>query len=285
MKQFNLLILSFITTSLFAQNCEAKLEGCGGKRSYYIGTYDTCNFNRNDKIKIPVIVHVVYRNDEQNIPSNLIRKEVDDLKKDFLLLNTDTDKVYSAYKPLIANPNIEFYLADTVLQENGEAGIIREKRSWLQQPYNASPIIQPSKYLNVFSYAPATSKHGGHTSDRCWENSWTDAVFLNYADIGKDYRVLTHETGHWLGLLHNFQCGCDKINDGINDTPPQANAADGDFVIKSDDPKNFDDNCGGGMAMFSNFMDYSLFRKMFTKEQVRIMRILISNKRKEFLPK
>lgn len=285
MKHFIFLILILITTLSFAQNCQVKLDGCGGKRPYYIGTYDTCNYNRNDKIRIPVIVHVVYRNDEQNIPSDSIKKEVEDLKKDFLLLNTDTDRVYSAYKSLIANPNIEFYLADTVLQQNGEAGIIRKERKWLQQPYNASPVIQPKKYLNVYCYAPVSSKHGGHTFDRCWENEGTDAVFLNYADIGKDYRVLTHETGHWLGLLHNFQCGCDKINDGINDTPPQSDASDGDFAIKSDDPKNFDDNCDGGKVMFSNFMDYSLFRKMFTKEQVRIMRIVVSNKRKELLPK
>ncbi len=96
--------------------------------------------------------------------------------------------------------------------------------------------------------------------------------------------MLTHETGHWLGLLHNFQCGCDSINDGISDTPPQADAADGNFVIKIDNPDNFENNCKSGKAMFSNFMDYSLFRKMFTKEQVRIMRIVISNKRKELLP-
>ena len=35
--------------------------------------------------------------------------------------------------------------------------------------------------------------------------------------------------------------------------------------------------------MFSNFMDYPLFKRMFTKDQVSIMRIVISNKRKELM--
>lgn len=33
--------------------------------------------------------------------------------------------------------------------------------------------------------------------------------------------TVVHETGHWLGLLHTFQDGCDSYNDGVEDTPRQ----------------------------------------------------------------
>lgn len=35
--------------------------------------------------------------------------------------------------------------------------------------------------------------------------------------------------------------------------------------------------------MFSNFMNYSLFKRMVTKDQARIMRTVISNNREELL--
>lgn len=67
--------------------------------------------------------------------------------------------------------------------------------------------------------------------------------------------VLSHETGHWVGLYHPFQGGCDPdlVNGGdmILDTPPEESPAFGCPVGR--------DSCPSlpGIDPIANFMDYS----------------------------
>jgi len=65
-------------------------------------------------------------------------------------------------------------------------------------------------------------------------------------------QTLTHETGHWVGLYHTFQGGCDASDGGdlVDDTPAEA--------VSSADCLAPRDTCpGGGTDPINNYMDYS----------------------------
>jgi hypothetical protein len=242
--------------------------------------------NPNDTVNIPVIVHVVYddhksecyvkgANENHNLETALIRSELKDLQQDFLLLN-DTSKVLPKFKHLIANPKIHFYL-DTTYNTGAESGIIRIYTKKSNNWEFVSPIIDHKKYLNVYI---VNYDHSYTENDNVWNYPKKDCIFLYYCWVGRGYRLLSHEAGHWLGLLHLWGTGTGKgdknsckIGDKIDDTPPQIEATDIPCDIC---PPPYghahDKGCNTVTSNYNNFMDYSGCRKMFTKKQVDTMR-------------
>jgi hypothetical protein len=234
-------------------------------------------------VRIPVVFHVIYSDISQYLPTDSILAEMKNLQLDFMKRNSDTSEVNSFFISRIGNPFVEFYLADTVFQANGEKGIIRVKsRRNRRKLHQVSPELDTRRYLNVYvgniklgagytdGFAPVPYDSLPHTGD---------AVFLRYSWIGGRYRLLTHEVGHWLGLWHVFQDGCSD-GDQINDTNPQKSATDGDCVLCP--PKVADQKCSDSLpSNYNNFMDYSGCRSMFTVEQAKKIRQTIIRFRPE----
>ncbi|WBO83704.1 GEVED domain-containing protein [Hymenobacter yonginensis] len=216
---------------------------------------------------IPVVVHVIYSNANENISDAQIASQIAVLNEDFRKLNSDVSKTPAAFAGLAADAGLQFVLAKRDPNGNATTGIERKsstKTTWgtadamkstATGGLNAWPA---SQYMNIWvcnigggilGYAQFP---GGAAS--------TDGVVIGPNYFGRTGylsapfnlgRTATHEVGHYLNLRHiwgDANCGSDLVSD----TPTQQADNSGCPVF----PRRTCGNTTNG-DMFMNYMDYT----------------------------
>lgn len=258
---------------------------------------------RNDEIlNIPVVFHIVYADDKVNPTDHDLFLSLELLNRDFSANNDDLDRVPDNFSNIVGKPNIQFCLAKKAPDGSPTNGIIRKKVDRYTDFYETndgrimlfydetggSSTWNPEKYLNIYiTSLEASNVLGFATLPGSRLSRSEDGVCIDYKELqyfktnsnGRAYlgRSLTHEVGHWLGLLHIWgdKYGC-FYDDGITDTPPQDRPYFGC-------PTN-GYSCEHNNA-FMNYMDYVNDQCMhfFTVGQVSRMRNILRTHRKAII--
>ncbi len=254
------------------------------------------NSKRATKLIVPVVFHVMHTNGVENISKAQILDQMRILNEDFSLTNPNKAAIRAPFINVAADVEIEFRLATIDPMGNCTDGINRVYSSLTvnaRDGVKAVPLARwPSNmYFNIWTvssinsggaqgivlgYAQFPSSSAGTTFNS------TDGVVcradyigsIGTSDARKAGRTLTHEVGHYLGLLHPFTDSCRGTGfngDRCEDTPPvmspftNANCPTNSNSCTNDVPDIID--------QWENFMDYSegQCQSMFSKQQRDIM--------------
>jgi hypothetical protein len=113
---------------------------------------------------IPVVFHVVYKTDAENLSDSILYNQIEVLNEDYRKRNADTSLTRDEFVPVAADAQIEFYIAHTDPNGNWTNGITRTETtvdSWVSlTTFTPDGIKQSSeegedawdteRYLNIW---------------------------------------------------------------------------------------------------------------------------------------
>jgi PKD repeat protein len=258
---------------------------------------ESAKLSKKAVLTIPVVFHVIHNYGPENISKAQILEQMETLNADFRRQNSDTSKTRSVFRDRAADIEIEFKLAKK--DPNGDCtdGITRtvsELTNGADEKVKSLVRWDYKNYLNVWvvNYIGSKDLNGGvmagYSRFPFQTSESEDGIVIDHRFVGStgtsnrtnSGRTLTHEIGHWLGLLHPFQGGCGGSNcstsgDRICDTPPVQDPSYGCPLVKNscsnDSPDELDN--------VENYMDYAngSCLNMFTAGQKAVMQYYANN--------
>jgi hypothetical protein len=192
--------------------------------------------NAAGDITIPVAFHVLHDGVEGNIPSAMIDAQMGVLNRAF------------------RGTGFTFTLASVNRVED---------RRWFtncygNQNFKRDLAVDVPHTLNFYTCKPKGNILGyAYLPWSYPEDNWHHGVVVLYSSLpggtADPYNLGdtgTHEVGHYLGLDHTFQGGCNAPGDSVADTPFEASPAFGC-------PTGRDTCAAPGLDPIENFMDYT----------------------------
>jgi len=227
-------------------------------------------------IEIPVVVHVVYSTEQQNISDQQIQSQIDVLNEDYAASNRDIRNTPSLFKQVTSSGfSVHFSLAQTTRVKT-TVNSFNTTDNVKSTQRGGDDVIDPEHKLNIWACNLGQSLLGyaqfpGGPAE-------TDGVVILYSAFGSRSkypggtyiskydlgRTATHEVGHWLNLRHIWGDDGSSCSgsDLVEDTPNQASL---NFGCPSFPHVSCDNS--GDMSM--NYMDYTddACMYMFSKGQ------------------
>ena len=224
-------------------------------------------------INIPVYVHVIYSNSNENISNTQIASQIRVLNEDFRATNSDLNlPAGTTFENDVTDAGFQFTLAGTFRHADS-------KTSWgtNNAVKSAYPPVTPETHLNIWvcnigggilGYAQFPGGNLSTDGVVCSPQYFGDTGYVS-APFDKG-RTMTHEVGHYLNLRHIWGDGRCRQDDFVADTP----ASDGSNYGCPSYPTV---NCQTP-DMTMNFMDYTndACMYMFTDGQRNRMRAIFA---------
>ncbi len=253
---------------------------CSSDVSRPIQLQDGDQLSLRTDVVIPIVFHVVWHEDEENITDQQIRSQVEILNGAFASGTQASTAILDIFKDYAAKPGLRFCLADRdpegvptdgILRRYAEEAFLADKKvrgrtSIFYDEFGGSNAWDPSRYINV--WIAVSNRFAGYaTFPGEVDFPEEEGIIIDPSYIGNigsaqqnrpfhQGKTLVHEMGHYFGLRHiwgsfnNPNCADD---DGIEDTPPQAQAYSGcpfGTMISCNSPDMYqnhmdftDDNC------------------------------------------
>lgn len=248
----------------------------------------------NDSLyTIPVVFHVIHAYGNENISDEQIMSGLYVLNRNFALQHPDTANIVATFKPIAANCDIEFKLAQLDPNGNCTNGINRIASTLTKVgDHSVKNLIHwnPAKYLNIY-VVRSIANLAGHClmPDQADVKPEWDGIVIDHSYLGNvgtaseaTSVVMAHEAGHYLNLFHIWggnnvpgyfyqpvgqQANC-GIGDDVQDTPETIGWSNCNLNSAS---------CGNPVDNVQNAMDYSYCNWMFTQGQRQRMRAALNS--------